>query len=647
VTPAGEVAAATRAGAVARVRDLQVEFRRDGRPARAVKGVSLDVAAGEILALVGESGSGKTVLGLSLLGLLPSRPAPRVSGEIEVAGLDVLHAKPARLRDLRAAHLGAVFQDPMTSLTPTMTIGQQLGEVCESRTDAIALLREVGVPDPELRMRAYPHQLSGGQRQRVMLAMAVARRPQLLVADEPTTALDVTVQAQVLRLLVDLRDRTGTSVLFITHDLGVAAQVADRVAVMYAGRIVETGPAAEVLQHPRHPYTRDLLRSRLALDTDRSRAIPQLRGEMPQVTAELPGCAYGQRCALHVEACDAAVPPLDPVRPDHLAACFRSDVVATPAAAADAAALAPVTSGAPQLELSGVTVSFAVRQRGRRRRRFEALRGVDLTVGRGECVSLVGESGCGKSTLLRVLAGLQKADAGTVRTGGAPQMVFQDAGASLTPWLTAEELVGERLSAAGTRGADRSARIDEALGLVGLPLSTRRAKPGQLSGGQRQRLAFARAIAIPPSVLLADEPTSALDVSLAAMVLNLVGTLRRQLDMAVLFVTHDIAAARLVADRIAVMYLGRVVEQGPADQVAENPVHPYTQALLAAVPSLGEARPAAEGEPASPLNPPAGCPYHPRCPVRIESCATDRPPLAALRSDERRTVACVHAETVS
>lgn len=635
---------------VARVDNLQVEFSRAGRPAQAVKGLSLAIQPGEILAVAGESGSGKTVLGLSLLGLLRGQPAPKITGEIEVAGVDLLHAKPKELRELRATHLGAVFQDPMTSLTPTMTVGAQLAEVSGDKSAAVGLLRDVGVPDAELRARAYPHQLSGGQRQRVMLAMAVARRPALLVADEPTTALDVTVQAQVLALLVELRARTGTSVMFITHDLGVAAQVADRVAVMYAGRIVEIGPAADVLERPQHPYTRDLLRSRLALDTDRTRPIQQLRGEMPAVTVNVPGCAYGPRCAHHIQACDADVPPLTcATGTESQAACIRLVELGPLAVTSTTSAFPPVADHTEQeLILSDVRVGFSVRGWVHGRRRLQALRGVDLQVARGECVALVGESGCGKSTLLRVVAGLQPHGGGTVsvRSGGYPQMVFQDAGASLTPWLTAEQLVGERLRAAGMNAVQRSDRIDEVLRLVGLPASMRRAKAPELSGGQRQRLAFARAIAVTPPVLLADEPTSALDVSLAAMVLNLVGKLRRELDMAVLFVTHDIAAARIVADRIAVMYLGRIVEEGPADEITSDPQHPYTQALLAAVPTLGTPRPPAGGEPASPLNPPPGCSYHPRCPVRVDGCDTNRPPLMALAADPRRTVACVHPETV-
>jgi peptide/nickel transport system ATP-binding protein len=625
-----------------------VTFRSRAGAARALRGVSLDVVAGEVLAVVGESGSGKTVLGLSLLGLLPSDPGPLVEGQIRVAGVDVTDTGSAEVRVLRAAHLGAVFQDPMTSLNPTMTVGDQLCEVAEDRAHAARLLADVGVPEPAARLDAYPHELSGGQRQRVMIAMAVARRPSLIVLDEPTTALDVTVQAQVLDLLADLRRLTGSSMVFITHDLGVAAQIADRIAVMYAGRVVELGDAAQVLSAPGHPYTRALLRSRLALDSDRDRRIPQMAGELPPVWAEWSGCAYGPRCGSHVEACDRAVPALDRRLDDgHLVACVNPVDAGPPPAPLPNATVGGVRGPDDiPLRVLDLEVGFERRTGIRSRVTVQALRGISLDVGRGECVALVGESGCGKSTLLRAIAGLVARSGGEVLVGGEvrPQMVFQDAGASLTPWLTVGQLVEERLSAAGVGRAAREARVRETLELVGLPVSLLHAKPQRLSGGQRQRLAFARAVVIPPPLLLADEPTSALDVSLAAVVLNLVGSLRRELAMAVLFVTHDIAAARMVADRIAVMYLGRIVEQGPAAEVTSRPMHPYTEALVGAVPVLGRRSPRVLGEPASPVNPPAGCAYHPRCPVRIAGCDEAVPGLRPAAADPRRLVACVHAE---
>lgn len=634
---------------IASIRGLRVTFPSRAGAARALRGVSLDVAPGEVVALVGESGSGKTVLGLSILGLLQSTPPPVVEGTVEVAGVDLTRSRPEDVRVLRATRLGAVFQDPMTSLNPTMTIGDQLCEVADDREHAARLLADVGVPEPASRLDAYPHELSGGQRQRVMIAMAVARRPSLIILDEPTTALDVTVQAQVLELLGDLRRLTGASMVFITHDLGVAAQIADRIAVMYAGRIVEVGPAVRVLSEPRHPYTRSLLRSRLTLATDRGRPIPQLPGELPPVWEDRTGCAYGPRCPRRTDACDAAVPPLAEHGGGLLVACVNpviaDAVVETPAPSPGAAASQDGAAGEAELVVRSLEVAFSRRTGLRRRETLHALRGVDLEVRRGECVALVGESGCGKSTLLRAVAGLVVPSGGVIEHGSGerPQMVFQEAGASLTPWLTAQELVGERLRAAGVGRADRERRVRDTFDLVGLPASVRHATPRQLSGGQRQRLAFARAVVIPPPLLLADEPTSALDTSLAAVVLNLVGALRRELGMAVLFVTHDVAAARLVADRIAVMYLGRIVEEGPADAITTDPRHPYTEALIAAVPVVGRGHVPVLGEPASPMNPPSGCAYHPRCPLRVAACEAGVPELAVHAG---RRVACVRAEAV-
>jgi peptide/nickel transport system ATP-binding protein len=559
--------AAAGTGPVLRVDGLDVRLTRDGETVHAVRGVDLTVARGEVLGLVGGSGSGKSILGLAVMGLLPASARPVVSGAVDLAGTDMVGAPDAVRRAARRQHVGAVFQDPMTSLDPTMTVGRQLGEVTRDRAHALSLLRDVGIPRAEDRLKVYPHQLSGGLRQRVMIALAVARRPSLILADEPTTALDVTVQAQILELLLTLREEIGCSVVFVTHDLGVAAQVCDRIAVMQHGRVVESGAVDDVLDRPTHPYTTNLLRSRIDLSTPRDRPL----AAMP-VTPATP-------------LAPAGAPPGDDV-------AVGADGVLDLATGAPAPGLPAVWPDVVLREHAAVTVRDVHRvfRSGPpwRRRELPALRGVDLEVRAGEAVALVGESGCGKSTLLRVVAGLESTTSGTVAVaeGARPQMVFQDAGASLTPWLRVGSMLDERLRAhvTGMSRAERTDRVLDALRTVGLPPETARARGDQLSGGQRQRVALARAVIVPPTVLLCDEPTSALDVSLAATVLNLIGRLRRELGMSVLLVTHDLAAARVVADRIAVMREGQVVEVGPTDDVCERPQHAYTRTLLAAIP---------------------------------------------------------------
>jgi peptide/nickel transport system ATP-binding protein len=611
------------AALVAAIADLHVTFRRNGRDVHALRGVSLDIRPGEILGLVGESGSGKSVLGFTMLGLLPQA---RVQGSVKVAGTDMVTGDAKTLRKVRRLDLGAIFQDPMTSLNPTMRIGKQVREAAGSDEEALKLLTAVGIPEPKRRFRAYPHELSGGLRQRVMIAIAIAGNPELIIADEPTTALDVTVQAQVLRLLVRLRDEIGCSIVFITHDLGVAAQISDRIAVLYAGRIAEIGPAAEVLGLPAHPYTHGLLRSRLTLQTDRHRKLAALAGSVPSAVDPLPGCAFAPRCVVATPACEATPPDPSAIAPGRVSACILPfDVVS-----ADLGSRLSTTTDDTESEAGfagsseppAVVLHDAVKAFGK----LQALRGISLIVAHGESVALVGESGSGKSTLLRVIAGLERATTGSIALarGERPQMVFQDAGASLTPWLSVGELISERLRRNGMSRSQRQSAVAEVLQRVGLPLEIAKSRAGQLSGGQRQRVSLARATVVPPSVLLCDEPTSALDVSLAASVLNLIGDLRRTLDMSVVFVTHDLSVARVVADRIAVMYLGRIVEIGPADDVINNPVHPYTQALVDSIPDLGRESRVLPGEPASPLSPPSGCAFHPRCPIAVQTCSEDQ-----------------------
>ena len=654
----------TSARPVLSVSDLTVTFSRSGHAVHALRGVNFSVAEQEVVALVGESGSGKSALGLSMLGLLPQRPSPEVSGKIDVCGVDMIHASEEVRRKNRRAHMGAVFQDPMTSLNPTMRIGRQVSEVAGSTAAALELMAAVGIPDAESRLRQYPHELSGGLRQRVMIAMAIADNPALVIADEPTTALDVTVQAQILQLISTLRRERKMSFVFITHDLAVAKSVADRILVLYGGRIVEEGSAAMVLAAPVHPYSVGLLRSRVSLSGDRHALLPTFSGEPLDPTTTPDGCAYAPRCPIAEERCKNEAPSLrgvDTGTSTHAAACLVRTSALVPIATRTVGRAPTWTdsrsegSAAPlMLQANDVVKTFSLRSTARKRPLF-ALRGVSLRLRAGESLAIVGESGSGKSTLLRVLAGLMGPDTGTIERGQAgPQMVFQDAGASLTPWMSIGELLGERLRPEGISANERRARVARALEQVDLSPSLATARPYELSGGQRQRVAIARAIIVPPAILLCDEPTSALDVSLAASVINLLGCLRSELSIAVVFVTHDLAVARTVADRIAVMYLGRVVEEGPVEAVCADPGHPYTRALLAAVPGEGTGE-RIIGEPASPTNPPTGCAFHPRCPVATPSCSVDSPLLAVnahattatpieLHSgpSEHRLVACVH-----
>ena len=560
----------------------------------------------------------------------------------------------------RREHLGAVFQDPMTSLNPTMRIGRQVAEVAGSEQEAVRLLTLVGLPDPPGRLRSFPHELSGGQRQRVMIAMALAGNPELVIADEPTTALDVTIQAQILELIHRLRDEAGCAFVLVSHNLSLAARIADRVAVLYAGRVAEIGGAADILARPEHPYTAALLSSRLTLDFPRDAQVPTLAGEPPDPRRLPPGCPFEPRCEFARPECAAALPELDSRRGgEGGVACIRHDQIELSAAPAGGGDRAPLGAGArtesppegtdgPVVTLDGVNKTFRLGRGFKRGARLQALRDVSLSVNPGECLAVVGESGSGKSTLLRVIAGLLPADRGDGavfhRDRKRCQMVFQDASSSLTPWLKIGTQIAEPLARKERAGRSaREARVSRALDEVGVPEDAASVVPRVLSGGQRQRVAIARAMITGPSLLLCDEPTSALDASLVGSVINLLMELRRSQGMAMIFVTHDLAIARVVADRIAVMYLGEVVESGPVEEVTREPAHPYTRILLAALDA--EEPQVIRGEPASATKIPVGCPFHPRCPLATERCRTEPPPLEEHRAGRR--AACWHAFDVA
>ncbi len=589
--------------AVLDVRDLHITF--PGRPpAHALRGASLKIAAGEIVGLVGESGSGKTLLGLAALGLLPPSRGLLIRGAVSLGGLDMTSAPEPERRARRGLYVGAVFQDPMAALNPAMRVGRQVSEAV-GRNDPQAverLLADAGIPEPSARARQYPHELSGGLRQRVMIAMAVAREPALVIADEPTTALDVTVQARVLDLLARLRER-GMSVLLVTHDLAVAGSICDRIAVAYAGRIVESGPTAMILGEPAHPYTVGLLASRPTMDGPAGQTLASLPGRMPDPRYLPAGCAFAPRCPLAEPRCEQA-PTTVPHCAEGTVECHRSAQLSTWPTAAGAAAATAAPSPLPATPPSdpsahevAISVHGVVRDFGggrswipgrAERAPFRAVDDVTFELRRGGSMAVVGESGSGKTTLMRMIVGLLSPTRGRIvhGRGASPQLVFQEAGASLTPWLTVGQMLGERLTRVGLSGGERGPRIRAALESVGLPADVAEARPRQLSGGQRQRAAIARAVIVPPSLLVCDEPVSALDVSLAAQVLNLLGDLRAQLHLSLLFVTHDLAVARAVAEEVIVMQAGRVVEHGPVERVLEAPEADYTRTLLDAVPRI-------------------------------------------------------------
>jgi len=683
--------------AVLEVEDLTVEFRLRRSTVTAVDKVSFSVAAGECVGVVGESGCGKTTTGLSIMKLLPN-VGHVVGGSIHLLGRDVVPLSEKDMCHVRGDEVGMIFQDPLTSLNPTMTIGRQIAESvrlhcdvskAEARDRALEVLTLVELPRPKERLDAYPHQLSGGLRQRVMIAMALACEPKLLIADEPTTALDVTIQAQILDLIDGLRERLGMAVVLITHDMGVIAGRTDRVLVMYAGRIIESSTTDELFSRMRHPYSESLLASVPKLEQDASIRLVSIPGLPPDLSVKIDQCRFAPRCRYVQDDCRATDPPLVAAGdsgPGHVAACYhqvgvdlgtialRPDEVTK---AADASikvdegsegrlrARVEHLAGQPELlRVEHLVKEFAVTSGALTQRKVgsvKAVTDVSFTVRLGETFGLVGESGCGKTTVGRLIVALERSDSGAIVFEGDDltrigtkalrarrrdlQLMFQDPYASLDPRMHVGSIVKEPLVVQGIGTADERTRRTRAL-LQEVGLSTRSLElyPHEFSGGQRQRIGLARALALGPKLIVADEPVSALDVSIQAQILNLLKDLQQRRDLTYIFISHDLAVVKYMADTIGVMYLGKLVEVGPAAAVYARAAHPYTRALIDTIPEPEPERARAHrghhisGELPSALVPPSGCRFRTRCPFAQEVCAQEEPPLRPF--GERHLAAC-------
>jgi peptide/nickel transport system ATP-binding protein len=650
---------------------------------RAVDGISFTVQRGETFALVGESGCGKSMTALSLMRLLPD--AGRiVSGRALLEGTDLLALPEAAMRKVRGARVGIIFQEPGTSLNPVLTVGAQIEEVLRqhaglrgeaARQRARELLEQVGIPDAARRLDEYPFQMSGGMKQRALIAMALACHPGLLIADEPTTALDVTIQAQVLELLRSLQREAGMSLLLITHDLGVVADMAHRVAVMYAGEIVECAPRERFFQSPAHPYSRKLFEA-LPGAAGRDRPLAVIPGTVPRMDQRFVGCRFAERCDRVMAVCRQEPPPAVDLGDGRIVLCHLyganagqeagGERHAAPGAqharrAPDASGVDPAASTLLQVE--DLKVHFPVRKGVFKRvvGHVRAVDGVTLEIPSHKTLALVGESGCGKTTVGKGLLHLLPLTGGRVLFEGDDlaslsarglrarrkdiQIIFQDPYASLNPRMRVMEIVEEGMAALGIGASEteRQRRVDGLLEQVGLSPDMKLRYPHEFSGGQRQRIAIARALAVEPKLIVCDEPTSALDVSVQAQILNLLKDLQTRLGLAYLFITHNIAVVEFLAHEVAVMYLGRIVEKGTVEEVLGDPRHPYTRALLSAVPSIEAATKREvirlQGELPSPSNPPAGCHFHPRCPRAMPECRDGYPQEVAI--SDTHSVRCL------
>ena len=675
------------------VRNLSVSFpQRGGETVRAVRDVSYTIHEGEFLGIVGESGSGKSVSSLAILGLLPG--TAQIEGEILFGGRNLLELDDREFSKIRGTELAIIFQDPLSALTPVYTVGDQISEALllhdskltkkAAEARAVELLKVVGIPDAERRARAFPHEFSGGMRQRAMIAIAIANDPKLIIADEPTTALDVTIQAQVLEVLEEAKRITGAAVSLITHDLGVVAGHADRVAVMYAGTLVESADVETIFAAPVMPYTVGLLRSVPNIRTAGTERLVPLEGRPPSLDAPPTGCPFAARCPAAIAICHEIEPPLVPAGGGvaHTAACHRSGEIAAgeleraeifPRPPALPESLLAETSDEPIVTVSGLKKHFPLYRGGVFRRKVGTVRAVDgvsFELKEGRVLALVGESGCGKTTTILELMELVAPQEGVITFGGTNiaeltsssrralrkdiQIVFQDPAAAVDPRLPVSEVITEPLLAQGVSKDERDRRVYELLELVGLDPAMADRYPHEFSGGQRQRIGIARALSTNPKVLVLDEPVSALDVSIQAGVINLLQDLRDRLGLSMIFVAHDLAVVRQLADDVGVMYLGRIIESGPIADVFDTPRHPYTQALMSAAPipdpviERTREKVLLDGDLPSPATQIDGCRFRTRCPLyRLldedaqELCNTEYPALTRHGGSE---VACHHVE---
>jgi peptide/nickel transport system ATP-binding protein len=661
-----------------RVEDLKTWFDTPEGVVRAVDGVSFELAPAETLALLGESGCGKTVSALSVLRLVPEPAGRIVSGRVFLGDQDLLRLPEREMRKVRGKRIAMIFQEPQSSLDPVATVGAQIREALVDTAQpgrggvydhVVELLRAVGIADPDRRYYEYPHQLSGGMKQRVMIAMALAARAELLIADEPTTALDVTIQAQILALLKELQEKTGMAILLITHNLGVVANTADRVAVMYAGQIVESASRDALFAQPRHPYAQKLFRS-MPARTKRGGALDVIAGAVPSLAQRFDYCRFADRCDYAWERCHRQEPRWIEesgrgVRCHLYDPAFASEA-STQARVHRPAGPAPggATTHAPKrlLEVRDLKVYFPI-HRGVLQRvvgYVKAVDGVALEIDSARTLALVGESGCGKTTVGKGILQLIRPTAGNVLFDGREltrlsgerlrrmrrefQVIFQDPFASLDPRMIVGEILDEGMRALeiGTRD-ERAARVEQLLSEVGLPSETRRRYPHEFSGGQRQRISIARALALEPKLLVCDEPTSALDLSVQAQILNLLKRLQDRFALSYLFITHDFSIVEYLAHEVAVMYLGRIAERGRVEEVLESPKHPYTRALLSAIltiePDSSRRVIRLQGDTPSPSAPPAGCHFHPRCPEAMPICRETYPQEARFSGTH---TACCH-----